>query len=430
MDIGRYTVLGPLGRGGMGRVFKVRHRELGRVMALKLLEPPEILVDLMGAEAVRTAFLREASILAGCEHRNIAQVWDLDEDRGRPFMVLEYLCMNVGSLIGEGRIVEAPTRGLPPRTALDFVRQALDGLGYLHGRGIVHLDVKPANLMLGADGTVRLIDMGLSRLRGEPWARPRGLKVGSPFYAAPEQEARPETADARSDLYSVGVILHRLLTGLLPEEDISQTELFTDVWKEFFVRALAADREARFPDAPAMRAALGALEADLDRRAGADCVLREAECEVMGALRKEPVRTGVSESCPFGFLDGLCRPWKFHEAELEETSDGWLDRCTGLVWGPVSLWPMTWDEGMALARREAVAPEGWRMPTVDEAVSLLRPGQELGEFCHRPFGDRYLWLWTADRRSFTSAWFVDVGGAAVLAQDRTCRFHVRLVRSA
>ena len=80
-------------------------------------------------------------------------------------------------------------------------------------------------------------------------------------------------------------------------------------------------------------------------------------------------------------------------------------------------------------RREAVAAEGWRMPTVDEAVSLLRPGQALGEFCHRPFGDRYLWLWTADRRSFTSAWFVDVGGAAVLAQDRTCRFHVRLVRS-
>ena len=219
MDIGRYTVLGPLGRGGMGRVFKVRHRELGRVMALKLLEPPEILVDLMGAEAVRTAFLREASILAGCEHRNIAQVWDLDEDRGRPFMVLEYLCMNVGSLIGEGRIVEAPTRTVPPRTALDFVRQALDGLGYLHGRGIVHLDVKPANLMLGADGTVRLIDMGLSRLRGEPWARPRGLKVGSPFYAAPEQEARP-------DLYSVGVILHRLLTVFCPKKASRRRSFF------------------------------------------------------------------------------------------------------------------------------------------------------------------------------------------------------------
>jgi serine/threonine-protein kinase len=121
---------------------------------------------------------------------------------------------------------------------------------------------------------------------------------------------------------------------------------------------------------------------------------------------------------------------KFHESELEETADGWLDRCTGLVWGPLSPWPMTWDEGMELAGRESATADGWRMPTVEEAVSLLRPELELEEFCHRPFGDRYLWLWTADRRSFTSAWFLDVGGGAVLAQDRTCRFHVRLVRSA
>ena len=430
MDIGRYTVTGPLGRGGMGRVFKVRHRALGRVMALKLLEPPDILVDLMGAAGVREAFLREARILAACDHRNIAPVWDLDEDRGRPFMVLEYLCMNVGTLIGEGPLVEAPTRLVPPRAALDFVRQTLDGLGYLHDRGVLHLDVKPANLMLAADGTVKLIDMGLSRLRGEPWVRPRGLKVGSPFYAAPEQEARPEDADARADLYSVGVILHRLLTGLLPEEGVAETELFTDVWQEFFGRALAVEPGGRFGDAQAMRRALDVLEADLDRRAGADCVMVEARCEAMGALRSEPLRTGVGVSCPFDFLDGLCRPRTFHESELEETGDGWLDRCTGLVWGPVSEWPMTWDEGLDFVARQAGDGGGWRMPTVEEAVSLLRPGQELGDFCHRPFGDRYLWLWTADRRSHTSAWFVDVGGGAVLAQDRTCRFHVRLVRSA
>ena len=429
MDIGRYTVTGPLGRGGVGRVFKVRHRELGRVMALKLLEPPEILTELMGAEGVRQAFLREARIMAGCDHRNVAPVWDLDEDRGRPFMVLEYLCMNVGSLIGEGPVVEAPTRPVPPRVALDFVRQTLDGLGYLHDRGIVHLDVKPANLMLGADGTVKLIDLGLSRLRGERWVRPKGLKVGSPFYAAPEQEARPEDADARAGLYAAGVVLHRLLTGLLPEGGIAASDLFSDVWRNFFDRALAPRRRMRFADATAMRAALDELEADLDRRSGDDCVLVEGRCEAVGALRSSPIRTGVAQPCPFGFLDGLCRPRAFHEAEPEATGDGWLDRCTGLAWGTVSTWPMTWDEGMALARRPEVAAEGWRMPTVEEAVSLLRPGQELGEFCHRPFGDRYLWLWTADRRSFTSAWFVDVGGAAVLAQDRSCRFHVRLVRS-
>lgn len=422
MKIGRYEILGPLGRGGMGGVYKVGHRALGRVMALKLLQPHELLSELMGEEKVRAAFLREARLMAACDHRNIAAVWDLDEDRGRPFMVLEYLCMNVGTLIGEGRVVEDATRVVPPLTALDFVRQTLDGLEYLHGKGIVHLDVKPGNLMLAGDGTIKLIDLGLSRLRGEIWIKPRGLKIGSPYYAAPEQEASPEKADERADLYAAGVVLYRLVTGELPVDGVRDADLFSARWRDFFDRALAEDPAARFENAGSMREALEGLEADLRRGLGDDCVFMEPVCAMMANLRSTPVRTGVKPH-PFDFLDELYRPLKFHEAELEEVADGWLDRCAGLVWGPVSPWPMTWDEGMASV------VDDWRMPTVEEAVSLLRPGQGLGEFCHRPFNDRYLWLWTADRRSYTSAWFVDVGGGAVLAQDRSCRFYARLVRS-
>ena len=214
-NIGRYTVLGRLGQGGMGTVYKVRHRELGRIMALKLLQPNELLVQIMGAEAVQAAFLREARLMAACDHRNLAAVWDLDQDQGRFFMVLEYMCMNVGALIGEGMVAEAPTRAMSPLLALDVVRQTLAGLEFLHRAGVVHRDVKPANLLLASDGVIKVIDLGLSRMRGETGIRSRGLKVGSPYYCAPEQEDDPGRAGPAADLYSAGVLLHRLLTGML-----------------------------------------------------------------------------------------------------------------------------------------------------------------------------------------------------------------------
>jgi serine/threonine-protein kinase len=282
--------------------------------------------------------------------------------------------------------------------------------------------------MLGSDGTIKLIDLGLSRLRGEPWVRPRGLKIGSPYYAAPEQELHPEQADERADLFAVAVVLHRLVTGVLPVDGTASGAFVSEAWREFFVHALDPDPARRFQSARHMRQALDTLQADLRAREDDGCVFREPVCAASGPLRSTPLRTGVGPR-PFAFLDELFRPLRYQQAELEEVGDGWLDRCSGLIWGPVSPWPMTWDEGAAFVARAAVAGEGWRLPTVEELVSLLRPVQDLDTFCHRPFEDRYLWIWTADRRSHTSAWFVDVGGSAVLAQERTCRFHARPVRS-
>lgn len=424
MRIGRYDILGRLGRGGMGGVYKVRHRELGRIMAMKVLQPQDLLEMLMGEEAVREAFVREARLLGVCDNANIASVWDLGEDDGRLYMVLEYLCMNLGSLIGESHDMEAPTRPMPRRKALSCVRQALRGLDFLHRRGILHMDVKPGNLMLGSDGTVKLIDLGLSRIVGEQWQRPKGLKIGTPWYCPPEQENSPELADTRSDLYALAVVLFRLISGRVPEPD-ALVAMQDDPWQPFFDVALARRPADRFPDADDMDEALARLERTL-AVGDDDCVLPEAVCPSMFRLRSRPLKTGVGAR-PFPFLDDLFRPLHYHDSVLEPVPDGSFDPCVGLVWGEVSAWPLTFAEAQ---NHVAELGSGWRLPTVEELVSLLRPGTGLEDFCNRPFGDRYLWVWTADRRSHTSAWFVDVGGGAVLAQDMSCRFHVRPVRSA
>ncbi|MGD8646449.1 MAG: serine/threonine-protein kinase, partial [Desulfobacterales bacterium] len=240
MHIGPYKVLGRLGRGGMGSVYKVLREDLGRIMALKVLQPREILETILGAEELRSRFIHEARAMAARDHRNVAAVWDLGDTGDTLFMAMEYYCMNLGTLIGESYIVENPSRSLPPLTALDYTRQTLAGLACLHRAGIIHRDIKPFNLMLTGDGCIKIIDLGLSKVRGEVRPTPRSLKVGSPYYAAPEQESNPEAVDNRADLYSVGVLLHRLATGLLPGEDGRPVEhpLLSKIWQDFFCRAL------------------------------------------------------------------------------------------------------------------------------------------------------------------------------------------------
>lgn len=420
MHIGRYKVLGRLGRGGMGGVYKVHHDKLDLVMALKLLQPHELLEHFMGADQVRAAFEREAQLLASSDHEHLARVWDLDSHQGHLFMVLEYLCMNLGALIGEGHVLEQPTRTVPWDRALDYVSQTLSGLDYLHSRGVAHLDIKPGNLMLNSQGQIKIIDLGLSRIAGEHWETPKGLKIGTPGYCPPEQEHNPDQADHRADLYALAVVLHRLVTGYLPE-----TQAFdTHPWADFFHKALALDPQERFQQASDMRVALEALQAGVDMEA--TCLWHEPTCVLRGPLRSTFVRTGVQEH-PFSFLDHLSRPKEFRAVALEPVSDGWLDPCLQLVWGEVSPWPMTWNNAQDYIRNLGAQ---WRLPTVEELASLLQPNQDPTQFCQRSFDNRYLWIWSGDRRSYTSAWFVDIGGAAVLFQDLTCRFYVRPVRRA
>jgi serine/threonine protein kinase len=215
--IGSYLVLDKLGAGGMGMVFKARHRRLLRVVALKLL-PPSMARD----ESAVLRFQREAKAAAKLSHRNVVAVLDADEFHGLHFLVMEYV---------EGRDLSrvVKQRGpLPVPEAVDCIAQAARGLKAASEAGVVHRDIKPSNLLLGPGGTVKILDMGLARvddakgLLGAGSTEPEtgltqsNLLMGTVDYMSPEQALNAKLADHRSDIYSLGCTLHFLLTGRPP----------------------------------------------------------------------------------------------------------------------------------------------------------------------------------------------------------------------
>ncbi|MEF8824215.1 MAG: protein kinase [Desulfohalobiaceae bacterium] len=437
MRISRYQVLGLLGRGGTGRVYKVLRPELKKVLALKLLRPDEVLEGILGREELERRFWREARIMGELEQENIASAWDAGEHRGEPFLVLEYMGMNLGRLIGESDQDEAPTRPVPPVRALSFLEQALYGLARLHREGIVHLDLKPANLLLTSQDRVKLIDFGLAGLPGLPLKPPKGLMIGSAAYASPEQQTDPDAADARADLYSAGVVLHRLATGALPEKnpDVSDHPLLGPEWTAFFRRALQVDPAERFASAWHMLEHVLELRRQWEGRRNTACPSGALQgprdgSEARAKPRSEPMKTGhTGTDPPFPGLNGLMQPERAFPSDIREADDGYLDRANGLIWaGHISAFPAYWDR----CGEHLPAGKGWRLPTVEELITLLRPKRTLEDFCAPdPWGaEARKWVWSADLRTASQAWLVDLEQGAVIAADRTCLLYVLPVRDA
>jgi serine/threonine-protein kinase len=439
--IGKYIIRGLLGRGGMGKVFQVEIPPIGKIAALKLLAPHPVLLSLLGADRLRELFLAEAVTMAGLQHPNIVAVRDFGEADGRPYYIMDYFFSNLGRLIGETRRAEEPSRTIRLDRAIELIRQTLSGLACLHHFGIVHRDIKPFNLLIDEHGTVKICDFGLSRLHGEPSAPPAQLKVGSPWYAAPEQETDPDAVDPRADLYAVGITLVRMLTGELPSDPPAPPSGanpdLDEAWDEFLLRAINRDPGRRFESAAAMQLALERLERSWHARREQVCRLAPpapAPVPTRWPLRRTAVRIDpVQAQTQFG-VDRLWRPAQLVSNDLAPAGPGALhDRATGLIWQQSgSPYPLTWTAAQAyvkeLARRRMEDGHRWRLPTTPELMSLVSRTPHGEDFCVAPAFDPLQGvLWSADRRSFTAAWFVDVAMGYAGWQDFNARIYVRAV---
>ena len=446
--IGKYIIRGLLGRGGMSKIYKVEHPVIGKIAALKYMDPDPLLVKLMGMESLRAMFVAEAVTMAGLRHPNIAEIFDFNEADGRPYYLMAYFVNNLRLMIGESNRPDEPSRPLRVDKALRYTRQTLQGLACLHYAGIVHRDIKPANLLITDQDSVKICDFGLSKLRGEKFAGPPSLKVGSAWYAPPEQETDPDRADVTADLFSVGITFYRLLTGVLPSGDYRSVAQFNsdldETWDGFIRKAIARRAKDRFSSALEMMAVLENLARSWDADNERLCRLREAESDrqvpeaatVAVQLRSRCIKVDPKRAAESFPIDNLRRPRVYRPHNFEHAGDETVtDSTTRRMWqqsgSPFQLqWHKAWDYIERLNAERFAGHCGWRLPTIEELITLLRDIPRAGDDCIAPIFDQSrIWLWSCDRRSFTAAWYVSSDMGFVAWQDFTAYFFVRAVRS-
>ena len=269
----RYKIVGKLGAGGMANVYLAEDQELGRRVAIKILNDRHA-----GDQQFIDRFRREAQNAAGLSHRNIVSIYDRGEAEGTYYIAMEYV---EGRTLKELIVSRGPS---PIRIAIEYTRQILSALRFAHRNGIVHRDIKPHNVIVDAEGHVRVMDFGIARA-GASQLTETGSIVGTAQYLSPEQ-ARGAPVDQTSDIYSTGVVLFELLTGTVPftgdtpveiaMKHLSQTPeppsaTRPDVPRDLdyvVLRALAKDPAERYRNAEEM-------DADLDRIARGSVVSAE-----------------------------------------------------------------------------------------------------------------------------------------------------------
>ncbi len=272
---GRYQVVRKLGAGGMANVYLAEDQELGRRVAIKILNERHA-----NDEQFVERFRREAKNAAALSHPNIVSIYDRGEAEGTYYIAMEYLD---GRSLKELILSRGPA---PLNVAIEYVRQILSALRFAHRHGIVHRDIKPHNVLVDAEGRVKVTDFGIARA-GASQMTEAGSIVGTAQYLSPEQ-ARGTDVDQRSDLYSLGIVLYELLTGTLPfngdtpveiaMKHLSQTPELPSVLRPelpreldlVVTRALAKDPDERYQSAEEM-------DADLERLSRGAAVSPETE---------------------------------------------------------------------------------------------------------------------------------------------------------
>ena len=205
--VGDYQIIGVLGAGGMGRVYKVKNLISDRIDAMKVLLP-----DLANESDLADRFLREIKVLASLNHPNIAGLHTAFRLENQLLMIMEF----VNGTTLEDKLKNGP---FPLNDAIDYVSQVLSALGYAHSHGVIHRDIKPANMMLTPENVIKLMDFGIAKSKTDRKLTMTGTTLGSLYYMSPEQ-VQGTDLDPRSDLYSVGVSLYEMVTDLAPSKAI------------------------------------------------------------------------------------------------------------------------------------------------------------------------------------------------------------------
>lgn len=272
-------ILGVLGSGGMGSVYKVRQPELDRLAALKILHP-----GLVHDPAFAERFAREARVLAKLSHPNIVTVYEHGEKGGYFYLLMEYVDgVNLRQAMRAGRFT--------PEQALAVVPGICDALQAAHSQGVWHRDIKPENILLDQRGAVKIVDFGIARIVGDHsrdlTLTLTGAALGSAAYMAPEQHERPHLVDHRADIYSLGVVIYELLTAELPLGRFpvpSERAAVNRRIDEIVLRTLAKERELRQQSADEVKIQM-AREADRADRARTTGTVRPGLRE--GSLKRE-----------------------------------------------------------------------------------------------------------------------------------------------